>query len=150
MENNNRDFTRAKFDEENAAWHIEFLTGRRVSMMPEMCRFDFLLSRVENGLATAYALAEYRGRPTTNINEYDTLVMDVAKINTILGLAEAMNLDRVYIIGQWADTEPMYTQVTRERAAAWLQAPQGRSAPLPRDFDTMVYHIPICEFSTFA
>jgi len=145
MKNRNRDVKAAKEREENAAWMLEYLTGREVILMPsEYCKFDFLLAKQRNGVRIATSIAEYRSRPNVRIGQYPTLSINKEKIDSMREFAIKTGVE-AYLFVEWADTPLMYVNV---RWGKWNVTEGFCRTDKERENDRpeTVYEIPIEQF----
>ena len=145
MTNPNRDIDAAKNREENAAWMLEYLTGRTVIMMRnEFCKFDFLLAKTVGGIRTATSIAEYRSRPKVRINQYPTFRISKGKIDAMRQYAPMMGVD-AFLFVEWENTPLMYVNVLQGKWDVlddWTRRDQERANDRPEQ----AYEIPIHQF----
>ena len=110
MINKNRNTDEAKSIEVSVANQIELKRGVDVVLMPEYAKFDYIF--IKNKAATA--IAEFRHRPTTSINQYNDICLDVAKVESILVAARSMDL-RAFFLVKWADSQIMIADISKHQ-----------------------------------
>ena len=109
--NPNRDIDTAKNNEENAAWLLEYITGREIALTSnEFSDFDFISIRIVGGVRHVSGIIEYRGRPDTKKTQYPTIVINCAKVVKINEWASLLGVDATFVV-KWADTEPQWVSL---------------------------------------
>lgn len=150
MNNMNRNFERAKNEEENVAWILEYITGRKVILMPTYSAFDYVFAKVVDGNNVATCLAEYRGRPDTKKDAYPSIIIDRDKVEKMHAAARVMDMKQCILIAQWEDTpEPLWADISEETMRGVPTRTVERNNPRVGDFAKEVYDIPILAFREF-
>jgi hypothetical protein len=143
MINRNRDTAFAKKVEEDVAWFIGYNLGRTAINMPdEYSPFDFILSKQVSGLHVATGIAEFRHRPSTLIDDYDTFTINKIKIDKLRDWGREMKIP-AFLMVLWKDTGVMWCKVRKD-----YEVVEQKRKVQERENDRaeQLYEIPISNF----
>ena len=143
MINRNRDTAAAKKIEEDVAWFIGYNLGRTAINMPdEYSPFDFILSKQVSGLHVATGIAEFRHRPSTLIDDYDTFTINKIKIDKLRDWGREMKIP-AFLMVLWKDTGVMWCKVRKD-----YEVVEQKRKVQERENDRaeQLYEIPISNF----
>ena len=117
--------------QDTCAWILEFV-GFGVEQTDTECRHDFLLTRG----GRIHAVADYKHRK----KKYDTLNIDVEKIDYLIDAAAAIGVKPILIV-QWGAGPYFFWECDR---TCWVGTMQRKR---PGDLPDSVYQIPVDRFT---